>query len=259
MSSVQEIAYPRPKSQPTPPQVRTASSVHLRTSPKTSESSCPIIRYRFAHRLIQVSDCVLLTRFCAPKGWRGSIFARLHGNARACAEVKIVLRRATTQAVARSPGGGDAARQRVSPLGFVLRGTPPDTSGRVTGIRFGARDSGSRADGPVIPMRHGSGAERSSPVASRLPWRHAGTLRQGNPQRPADARQQDNGGPGPTAARPPKREIGCAAPRTRLRGTRRGRGVVALVTRRDSASLRRPADGSHRDRSKLGAIASGRR
>ena len=73
----------------------------------------------------------------------------------------------------------------------------------------------------------------------------------GNLERPADARQQDNGGPGPTAARSPKREIGCADPRRRLRGTQRGRGVVGLVTRRDSASLRRTADGSQRDLSSL--------
>ena len=43
-------------------------------------------------------------------------------------------------------------------------------------------------------------------------------------QRQTEARQQDNGEPGPTAARTPKREIGCTEHRTRLRGTQRGRG-----------------------------------
>jgi hypothetical protein len=61
-------------------------------------------------------------------------------------------------------------------------------------------------------------------------------------------RQQEDGGPCPTAAWTPKREIGCAEPRTRLRGTKRGRGVAFLVTRRDSASLRRTSDESHGSR-----------
>jgi len=39
------------------------------------------------------------------------------------------------------------------------------------------------------------------------------------------------------------REVGCAETRTRPWGTKRGSGVVVLVTRRDSASLRRTLDG----------------
>ena len=143
--------------------------------------------------------------------------------------------------------------------------TPFDTAGRETRIRFGAgirragRDAGSHADGPVVPTRHANGAGRSGPVASRLSRRPAGTVQHGNQQRPADARQPENSEPGPTAARTPKREIGCAEPRTRLRGTQRGSGVVVLVTRRDSASLRRIADGSPRSLAKPGGIASGGR
>ena len=114
-------------------------------------------------------------------------------------------------------------------------------------------DAGSHAKGPVIPTQHASGVGLNGPVAIRLSRRPAGQRQQENHQRPADAREPDNNGPGPAAARTPKREIGCTARRTRVRGTGRGSGVVGLVTHRDSASLRRTADGSRRHLSKLGA------
>ena len=90
--------------------------------------------------------------------------------------------------------------------------------------------------------RTGSGlAHHGRGSSSRLPQGKS-HRREDHPGE-AEARQQDKGGPGPTAARTPKREIGCAEPRRRLRGTRMGRGVVVLVTRRNSASLRRTLDG----------------
>lgn len=49
--------------------------------------------------------------------------------------------------------------------------------------------------------------------------------------------------PGLGAARPLKREIGRAENKKQLRGANRGSGVAFLVTQRDSASLRRSADG----------------
>ena len=100
MFSVPETADPRLKRQPPPP----AGSYRLlrppTNPPETSESSWPIIRSRSAQRVIQVFDFILLTRFCAPKGRRGAVFARLAGNARGCAEGKTVWCRATTHAVA---------------------------------------------------------------------------------------------------------------------------------------------------------------
>jgi len=142
-----------------------------------------------------------------------------------------------------APAGSGGGDHRKTPWIKHSAQRDPSADRDIRGPVDRGADAGQRLRAPP-PPRHASGAGRSGPVARRLSRQHAGTLRQGNQQRPADARQADNGGPGPTAARPPKREIGCAEPRTRLRGTRRGSGVVDLVTRRDSP----PSGGSPMDR-----------
>jgi hypothetical protein len=115
--------------------------------------------------------------FRGRRGVRGSVFARLPGDDRACATTTAVVRRETTFAGARSPGDGDPASQRVAPLGCALRGHPSlrhrGACGGDTGRRSGTggRWAPRRAGRVQRDRTHRTLPDGEAKTATRLPRR----------------------------------------------------------------------------------------